>query len=218
MKRKEKYVFLSELFDEYDPECIKKNYNSVKELSNDFSPQIRGLVAKVCSAYESPETLDVLLFLSQDPNELVRLQVADALCCFEDNLAYQKLVELCNDSYYMVRGYAEYGVGFVGAKHSKRRKQAMEIVRGKLKEERLYFNRLQCYMAMYFLGDNNSLSEILMVYHLLKYQNKCMVLRFMIDIFSAQNCEKIVGFFSNIDKSGIPAVDLLIDELLKKEF
>ena len=212
MNWNEKYVFLFELYESYNAFNIKKHFETIMQLSKDSSPQIRSLVARICSQINSSEFLELLLKLSEDSNNLVKVEVADSLSTFKNDSAYQKLIELCNDANYMVRGYAEYGVGLVGNTRS-RKKQSIEIISQMLKKEYRYFNRLQCRMALYFLGNEEELLTILELYHRLRYQDQCLVLHFLQDIVSENNKETITAFLSDLGKSGFKSVDCLVDQL-----
>jgi HEAT repeat protein len=215
LKKEDKLLFLNDLLEKNNSFLIQKNIDFINSLSKDFSWEVRSLVAKVCCISDDKKVLDILLSLADDKNNMVRLEAADSLCSFADILSYKKLITLCDDYYYMVRGYAEYGIGFVGRVCSKQ-ELSLKIIREKIEQERLYYNKLQCYMALYFLDDKDALKAIMNVYKKLRYQDKCLVVNFILEILSEDNKDQILPFFMAYGKCGVQPVDSLINRLFEK--
>ena len=183
------------------------------QLAKDRSPDIRSGVARVSAVYCTNENLDILIALSSDKNSLVRTEVADSLSSYKDEAAYQKLKAMCNDSYYLVRGYAEYGVGFV-SNTTARKEEAIKLIKRKLKEEYFYFNKINCYAALYYLGDDSAIESILNLYRRLKYSDKCLALNFLYEVISDDNKERIISYFKEERPSGLKSVDELVQKII----
>lgn len=215
MNWNEKHLLLNDIYDNYDYDKYYNIRNIIKSLSKDRSPLIRGSVAKVASVYTDEFMHDILMNLSNDKNNIVRLEVADSLRFYLDDDSYKTICNLCNDPYYMVRGYAEYGIGFTG--NSEVRKEcSLDIVREKLINERRNFNKINCLIALYYLGNKSQLDNIFDMYRKVNYSDKCLILNFVMEIVTEDNQEQLHFFAEKYKSENDLPVVCLIKQLLEK--
>lgn len=193
MKSNIKESLLFDLCDRYDSVKYADSKDILRVLMNDRSPFIRSLLARVAAIYTDDFMHSTLMTLADDRNNLVRVEVADSLSAYEDEAAYQKLMCMTQDPYYLVRGYAVYGVGLTG-NTDERREKSLALIRELLPKERLNFNRLSCYQALYFLGEKDELQHILSLYSVQNYKNQCCIINFLMEILSNDNRDGIAAF------------------------
>ena len=215
MKSGEKERLLFDLCDRYDPLKYADSKALLCKLVNDRSPFIHSLLAKLAANYRDDIMHDILMNLADDCNSLVRVEVADSLSVYEDDATYQQLMHMAHDPYYLVRGYAIYGVGVTG-NTCERKEKSLALIRDRLPRERLNFNRLSCYQALYLLGETDELQHMLALYPAQNYRNQCYIINFLMEILSDDNRDMIVSFSKDeLEKCKIDSVKETLTELLE---
>ena len=89
--------------------------NDVSKLSQDRSPFIRSLVAKLLFDYNNDFSKNILLELANDKDNLVRVEAADSLKSFINIDVYNRLKYMAEfDRYYLSRAYSIYSMSITG--------------------------------------------------------------------------------------------------------
>jgi hypothetical protein len=217
MRYKEKCDFLYEFIDLSDDIQFQLNTQIISKLSKDRSPFIRSLVAKLLFDYYNDFSKNILLELTNDKDNLVRVEAVDSLKAFIDHTVYFRLKHLAEfDPYYLVRAYSIVSLVYIGKTLDI--DELSEFVLERLGKERYYINKILCYESLYLLGNKDSLNDLFDCFSSDNYRNKCAVINTLISILSIENYEAIHDFISNLNRYKFPvsvqsSLDNLSDEI-----
>lgn len=183
-------------------------------MSQSKNPEIRCWIAKALSVdAEKTDACEVLCSLSKDSDVLVRIEAVDSLSNSISYKAYQCLISAASDSDELVRAYAAYGLARVGqyVEHSNAQLFLLEM----LEREKSTRTRVGITEALYLLGDDKYLSELMHIFESDDYLVRCSVIQALCEIINCTNYITIESFIANIHfESEIPAVISAIKQLL----
>lgn len=183
-------------------------------MSQAKNSEIRCWVAKALSVdAEKTDVCEVLCFLSKDSDTLVRIEAIDSLSNSISYKAYQCLLSAASDSDELVRAYAAYGLACVGqyVEHSDAQHFLLEM----LEREKSTRTRVGIMEALYLLGDDKYLPELLQIFESDDYLVRCSVIQALCEIANHTNYTMLESFVANIHfEAEIPAVMSAITQLL----
>jgi hypothetical protein len=203
MNYKEKCDFLYWLIDFPDQVDFGRNNQIVIDLAQDQSPFIRSLVAK--ALFESPNesSKSILLELSKDKNDLVRVEAADSLKAYVDDVVYTRLLYMAKqDQYYITRAYAVYSLSIIRA--GLESNSLSVFVEERLRQERHIINKITCTEALYRLGQDSALIQLIGYFKSRNYKNQCAVIHSLNDVLSRKNYGVINDFVRDVRSKDLP--------------
>ena len=170
----------------------------VYRISQSENPEIRCWVAKALSLDDDNAiACSILCFLSNDDDFLVRIEAVDSLSNFIHHQAYQCLLSAASDSDELVRAYAAYGIACVGKYVAY--SDARSFLNKMLEYEKKARVRVGVLEALYILGEQTRLLELLDLFESDNYLVRCSVIHALCDIANCSNCKIITSFVENID-------------------
>jgi hypothetical protein len=203
MNHKEKCDFLYRLIDFPDQVEYEHNNQIVAELAQDRSPLIRGLVAKALFDYPNGSSKSILLKLSKDKDDLVRVEAADSLKAHVDNVVYTRLLQMAEqDYYYLVRAYAVCSLSVIRV--GLESKSLSTFVEERLNKERHIINKIMCTEALYRLGQDDALVQLMDFFKSRNYKNQCAVIHSLTDVLSKKNYGVINDFVRDLSSKDLP--------------
>lgn len=167
-------------------------------LTQSENAEIRYWVARALSLDNNiSDACDILCFMVNDQDALVRLEVVDALSNQINAKAYQCLQLAVSDCDELVRAYAAYGIAYVGQHVDPF--DAQYILHQMLKCEKCDRVRVGIVEALYILGETNYLSQLLHFFDSEDYWVRCSVIHALIDIASLSNYTVLASFLESIN-------------------
>lgn len=204
MNFNEKCDFLNSLIDSPNDLEFQLNMNDVSKLSQDRSPFIRSLVAKLLFDYNNDFSKNILLELANDKDNLVRVEAADSLKSFINIEVYNRLKCMAEfDRYYLSRAYSIYSMSITGI--SLKQIGLSAFILDRLKKERYVINRIFCHQSLYVLGNKESIFDLMGCFNSNNYKNKCAVINALIEILSIENINDIKNFICSLNSNELPS-------------
>lgn len=165
MTEKEIDRYLLDL-DTSDKALTQKDYANLMELADSPDAFFRSRAACLLAAFDDEKSLETLLRLSHDGNDLVRIEAADSLCIAESAEVLERLLDLAeHDDSPLVRGYAVLSVLDV----SRNREEDMDLAHKKvlpllaplLKKEKNAWTLGHYYSVFYECGQKAYLQKLM---------------------------------------------------------
>lgn len=199
----EKCDFLYRLIDFPDQVEFSRYNQIVIDLAQDQSPFIRSLVAKALFEYPNESSKSILLELSKDKNDLVRVEAADSLKAYVDDVVYTRLLYMAKqDQYYITRAYAVCSLSFIHFGLESR--SLSTFVEERLSQERHTINKIMCAEALYRLGQDSALIQLIGYFKSRNYKNQCAVIHSLNDVLSKKNYGVINDFVRDLRSNDLP--------------
>ena len=220
MKHKEKIEFIFNLYDEIET-ISDSELNSkliiLQSLVNDRSTEIRSWIGKILINIPTKESQDILFKYLDDKNELVRCEAVDSIRVFIDKEIFLKLKDMAiEDRSFLVRGYAVYGFVEIGKKLGEKNLDKF-ILENIIPNENNSFVKLNCYEALYNLGNKNFLNNIFSLFRSKNYRIRCAIISTLDEILNDENRSMIKEFIDSINISEEPfSVESSIIKLSKR--
>lgn len=197
----------------------KSTYEKLNEFSRNHHILVREEVAELLFQYSSDNAAKKLLIsLANDKNALVRTQAVDSLGEFSDRKLIGFLEKIaCRDKSYLVRGYAVQSMTRISIHVGYDLEKTKTVLLIIEKNDRNRFVKLNCYHALYGIGEYSYLADIFHVCRSSNYQHRCAAINALIDIANTNNKKEIEDYVkrtSDLEKT--VAEDECYDELKNK--
>lgn len=193
MNFKEKCELLTYLQEKsYVEDFDEKDYSILSELSYDEDAYIRAVVAETLVESSDEKGEQILLRLTKDHDWLVRTDACDSLCISESVDTYNLLKEIAKkDTSGLVRGYAILSLENI-ANRINRENELIEFLEERIIKEKVQFTRINTYTALYKLGREKYLKNLLSMFNSKKYENRHSVVESLHEIFDDSNKNEII--------------------------
>lgn len=200
------------------PQNISMQISWLREWSNRKSPLIKSLIAEVLANCNDTTSKEVLLKLLCDKNSLVRTEAADSLSQYPyDDVLQQLKIVAENDNNHMVRGYALLSMTLVSMMLKADPAKYLSFLHQRCKREKSVFCKLNCYHALYIMGEKDKLEVILLILKSRNYRNRCAVVNTLYDVVNESNRLLVVREFKKqLLKENSEAVISTINGFLRK--
>ncbi len=177
---------------EYDPELAEERFPIIKEFAADSESWIRSWAAMQLVDYKSEEAKNILLYLTRDKDYLVRTEAYDSLSAFPSDDVVQVLKHaITHEKSGLARGYAIISWAVVIYEMDTATNEDIQFLRKRRKSERSYHCILDCYYALYILGDKSALKGMLFFLNSKNYQNRCGAINLLRLIVDEDNKDQI---------------------------
>lgn len=200
-------ALLTELLEDYNSRKFYQSMHTIEACAQDRSSWIRSLVARLGALYVNPLMRRILIDLSHDRDYLTRAEVADSLSEYVDEEVFDRLIQLCRDSHYLVRAYAYSSIGSL-AKAGIRTNDAVGLLKDAIKVSRRRFVKINCYEALYILGDNESIKGLGKLFASANYRDQCAIIHCFEEILNKTNKELVYQYLTSFQKKAKAAVVL----------
>lgn len=159
----------------------------LSDFSQDENLNIRSAVARVLVNSTEEQSEELLLHLTTDKASLVRTEACDSLGSCGSKRAYHVLKNIIKrDRSGMVRGYAVSSFAQISIKLSQVQ-DARSFLKECLSIEQVVFTKIQIYAALYQMGEESYIKELLELIHTPRYQNRCAVVHALAEIMNENN-------------------------------
>jgi len=173
----------------------------IEELSKDRSILIKLEVIRTLINFNGDFSKRILFELSEDKNNMVRVEVIDALKFFPEHDVFDLLKATTRDSYYLIRSYAIYSMTIVGINLKYEKNKLIKEIKNLLQLEKNMFCKLSCYEAIYILGLKENLIYIFKLFNSKNYRIRCAIINCLFELLSNDNWSEIEKFVDdNIEK------------------
>lgn len=160
--------------------------------------EIRSLTAEILACDPNGARGEALLCrLSEDSDDLVRVQAVDSLSAYDSPAAYRVMVRALADRNELVRCYGAYGVGAVGKSQSP--EEAAERLRQLLRKEASLHVQAACWEGLYLLGHEDALERLMELFPRGDFQLRCYLLNGLKEFLNPRNAGRILKFVSGLD-------------------
>lgn len=157
------------------------------DFSKDKNSNIRSAVARILVDFTEKQGEEILLCLAKDKVSMVRVEACDSLRSSRTERAYYALKQIIKfDRNGMVRGYAVSSFAEISIKLNEMQ-DAVLYLKECLNTEQVVFTKIQLYVALYRLGDECYIKELLNLINTPRYQNRCAVVHSLSEIISEDN-------------------------------
>ncbi len=204
---------------ENDNKANKTNFKILELLSSDKDDEIRSRVAESLINFQFKESEEILKRLLNDDAELVRVNACDSLY-FSKDLEVNEILKtkLVKDRSSLVRGYATLSLVDISKNLDLTYKEDLyNFLITSLKKEKVKWVKINIYKALYLLGDESYLNQLMHKVDNRYYRNRCAVVNVLGDILTNNNSniikERLVKR-KKVEKS--IAVSSSIDKVLKR--
>lgn len=200
-----------------NPQDISMQISCLRDLANKKSVLVKSLVAEVLANCKDVISKDILLKLLCDKNSLVRTEAADSLSEYPYNDVVKQLrITAKSDDNYIVRGYALLSMTLASITLKIDSVKILEFLHQRCKNEKSVFCKLNCYHALYIMGETDRLGDILSILKSKNYRNRCAVINTLYDVVNKSNRLLIVQKLKNqLLKERSGAVTSEINNFLK---
>ena len=149
MKFREKCSFLFRLIDFPNDKEYYTNSHQIVSMSKDRSPFIRSLVAKLLIEFNDAISMEMLMSLSFDKDNLVRAEAAQSMQSFSHIAVLDRLRNIAeSDKFYIARAYALHSMSIIGK--DTKPYEAFSFVENRLGKERYVFNKIAEILFFHF--------------------------------------------------------------------
>lgn len=193
----------------------EKDIETLIGLLKTNNSEIKAYIAELLVMAYGEDAEKALINLCKDEDELVRVNACDSLSVFSTSASYEQLLKSAlNDPSMLVRTYAVLSlVDIAGTPLIDIGKLKKTLI--KLSKEKYLSLSSACFRGLYILGDKIYLENLLALFKLGNYQEKCMIVNMLSDILDDDNRSFIISKlleFRNGETSN--AVISTIDSLL----
>ena len=183
--------------------CESVDVERLKYYASHELQEVRMWTARALSSDAGNEdALEYLCVLAHDEDAGVRVEAVDSLCNFASQKSFDVLSQAIEDDDEIVRMYAAFSIGHVGANISS--DIAKSILRHAEEVEVFEHPRVGIFQGQYTLGDENALNKLLAMMQTNDYQIQCAVLNSLEEILDKRNAHKIRQFLLDNDYSCAP--------------
>ncbi|MBE6981494.1 MAG: HEAT repeat domain-containing protein [Ruminococcaceae bacterium] len=156
--------------------------------------ELRSVLAKSLACGDT-RAVSLLIELSKDEDEFVRLEAIDSLSNFPCEESYLAFCDGVKDESDLVRAYSFWGLSVASGERHKRDAQILlRTAASKEQSPRIY---VDIYAGLYNLGEKERLEDLLRLFDVGNYQVKCAILHTLEDIADAENIERILLFLAS---------------------
>lgn len=174
--------------------------NELAKLSHHIDPEIRAYVAELLVLSNSPDAEKLLINLSNDNDEIVRVNACDSLALFPTIAVYKRLREtIANDSSLLVKRFAILSLADI-MNNINVDKNDIKVLFLNLSLNRNTTIAAACYRGLYMLGYKEYLNNLIKLTTSENYQDRCTVVNILGDIISNDNERLILSVLQNLRK------------------
>lgn len=180
-----KYEYLESIATALDSEDL----SALNFLAFDKDESIRVMTAEVLGYLASNSWEPLLLSMLNDKSHLVRAEACDSLFFAQSDNAIDQLKQHVLHDQYLVRGYAITTLIDIFENSERSSYELADFLKHALPREKRAWVRLNYYYALFRLGDESYLNQLLAGLNHRKYHNRCAAVHLADEILSAQNIE-----------------------------
>lgn len=177
--------------------------SNLDRLVNSSDSEVRAWTAKALVAdSDNSIALYYLRQLANDPDSNVRVEAIDSLSEYHNTESLQVLSAALSDSDYLVRGYAAFGVAYVGSHLSPL--EAKDLLLHVENIETDQFVLVAIYEGLYLLGCYSYLDKLIAQFQSEDYHIQCAVLHSLEEILDVHNVNQVRIFLNSINRAKYP--------------
>ncbi len=174
--------------------CIdEKDIKTLIGLLKTNNSEIKSYIAELLVMASGEDAEIALINLCKDEDELVRVNACDSLSVFSTSASYEQLLKSAlNDPSILVRTYAVLSLADIaGTPLIDIGKLKKTLI--KLSKEKYLSLSSACFRGLYILGDKIYLENLLALFKLGNYREKCMIVNMLYDILDDDNRSFIIS-------------------------
>ena len=192
LDREEKQQFLHKLEQSAKRREINEaEIDKLRKIAFEDDVNNKILIARILEESKLIESEKILLHLTKDIDDVVRMETCNALSNSDSLEVYEALKGIASkDSVGMVRGYAIVALGDVAVEINKE-KEATKFLKNLLKREKTDFAIIDIWAVLYCLGEERWLSYLLEKIDSSKSSERCEVANCLYGIVDEENKEQI---------------------------
>lgn len=174
--------------------CIdEKDIKTLIGLLKTNNSEIKSYIAELLVMASGEDAEIALINLCKDEDELVRVNACDSLSVFSTSASYEQLLKSAlNDPSILVRTYAVLSLADIsGTPLIDIGKLKKTLI--KLSKEKYLSLSSACFRGLYILGDKIYLENLLALFKLGNYREKCMIVNMLSDILDDDNRSFIIS-------------------------
>ena len=186
-------------------------------LSHHDDSEIRAYVAELLALANDVEAERTLITLSNDEDELVRVNACDSLSTFATTNSYEQLLKcILNDQSLLVKKYAILSLidimNYVNVD-----KNELNMLFGNLTQKDDISISASCFKGLYMMGDKEHLNDIINLLKAEDYRDRCTVINILEDIMENDNQKLIFSALIKLRKTEkSEAVNSIIDKVISE--
>ena len=184
-------------------------------LSHHNDPEIRAYVAELLVFAKGIEAEKILIAMSDDPDELVRVNACDSLSAFASKDSYEQLLKCVSyDQSMLVKKYAVLSLIDIMNCVDADRNELKRLFSDLTEKEDISISALG-FKGLYMLGHKEYINSIINLLSAEDYRDRCTVINILIDIIEDDNKNLIFSALSKLrttEKS--EAVNSMIDKVI----
>ena len=186
-------------------------------LSHHDDSEIRAYVAELLALGNDVEAERTLITLSNDEDELVRVNACDSLSTFATTNSYEQLLKcILNDQSLLVKKYAILSLidimNYVNVDKNK-----LNMLFGNLTQKDDISISASGFKGLYMMGDKEHLNDIINLLTAEDYHDRCTVINILEDIMENDNQKLILSALIKLRKTEkSEAVNSIIDKVISE--
>ena len=186
-------------------------------LSHHDDSEIRAYVAELLALANDVEAERTLITLSNDEDELVRVNACDSLSTFATTNSYEQLLKcILNDQSLLVKKYAILSLidimNYVNVD-----KNELNMLFGNLTQKDDISISASGFKGLYMMGDKEHLNDIINLLTAEDYHDRCTVINILEDIMENDNQKSIFSALIKLRKTEkSEAVNSIIDKVISE--
>ncbi len=186
-------------------------------LSHHDDSEIRAYVAELLALANGVEAERTLINLSNDEDELVRVNACDSLSTFATTNSYEQLLKcILNDQSLLVKKYAILSLidimNYVNVD-----KNELNMLFGNLTQKDDISISASGFKGLYMMGDKEHLNNIINLLTAEDYRDRCTVINILADIMENDNQKLIFSALIKLRKTEkSEAVNSIIDKVISE--
>lgn len=186
-------------------------------LSHHDDSEIRAYVAELLALANDVEAERTLITLSNDEDELVRVNACDSLSTFATTNSYEQLLKcILNDQSLLVKKYAILSLIDI-MKYVNVDKNELNMLFGNLTQKDDISISASGFKGLYMMGDKEHLNDIINLLTAEDYRDRCTVINILEDIMENDNQKLIFSALIKLRKTEkSEAVNSIIDKVISE--
>ena len=186
-------------------------------LSHHDDSEIRAYVAELLALANDVEAERTLITLSNDEDELVRVNACDSLSTFATTNSYEQLQKcILNDQSLLVKKYAILSLIDI-MKYVNVDKNELNMLFGNLTQKDDISISASGFKGLYMMGDKEHLNDIINLLTAEDYRDRCTVINILEDIMENDNQKLIFSALIKLRKTEkSEAVNSIIDKVISE--
>ena len=169
---------------EVDPAIVQK-------LASCDDSLIRNIIAKKLFFFDSDIAEPILLRLLKDSDRLVRVNACDSLCISHSEKTRDILLDIGENGDYLMRGFAILSATDITIGNGFDHTPVVEFLNRRIKKEKSTWVKINCYTALYQLGETKYLQFLFVELDNRYYRNRCLVVNSLSNIVDDRNKKQI---------------------------